>query len=92
MVIGTPDIDERPEAAFKFIAMVSNICRQIRWLAILPNDDAILIVTVVCRAEPKRAVFLVDGTILSELGDRIRHLSRMQRTLAEPDVETHIKT
>ena len=63
------------------------VCRH----AVVTYDDAILVVTVIRRAQPQGAVLVVDLSLLLERLTSVAHGLGMERALAEPFVERHVE-
>ncbi len=95
VVVGAPDVDDAVEAAVELVLVVGDVGGEVRVVAVGLDEHAVLVVTEVGRAEPHRALVLVDVAGLAQRGDRAndRGLTAgallVQRALREPHVEVH---
>ena len=91
VMICPPDVDEMREAALQLVPMVGDVRCKVRRHAVVTYDDAILVVTVIRRAQPQGAVLVVDLSLLLERLTSVAHGLGMERALAEPFVERHVE-
>jgi hypothetical protein len=88
VVVGAPDIDQVVEAAAELFGDIADVRSEVRRLPVGPIDHTILVVAEVGRAEPDRAVLLVDVAMLAESLDRpIDPASLVEGRLGGPDIE-----
>ena len=89
MVIRAPDVDEAAVPAPVFIIVVGNIRCEIGRDTVVAENDAILVVAVVRRAQPDRSVLLICRAAFEEHVHNAPHSFGMQRALAVPAIERH---
>ena len=76
------------EAATELLGHVADVGGEVGRLAVRAEDDPVLVVAVRRRAEPDRAVLLVDVSALAQALDRARDPALVvEARLARPDVE-----
>ena len=63
VVVGAPDVDEVVEAAAELLGDVADVGGEVRRPAVGAVDDPVLVVAEGRRAEPQRAVLLVDVAV-----------------------------
>ena len=56
MVVGAPDVDQPVEAALELVEVVGDVRGEVRVLAGRALEDAVLVVAVLGRAQPQRAL------------------------------------
>ena len=87
-MVGAPDVDEVVEAAAELLGHVADVGGEVGRLAVRAEDDPVLVVAERGRAEPDRAVLLVDVAALAQALDRARDPALVvEARLAGPDVE-----
>ena len=90
VVVGAPDVDEVVEAAVELLGDVADVGREVGRFAGGSVDDPVLVVAEGGRAEPDRAVLLVDMAALAQALDRSGDPALVvEPRLARPDVEMH---
>ena len=88
MVVRAPDVDEVVETAAELLGHVPDVGGEIGRLAVRAEDHPILVVAEIGRAEPDRAVLLVDVAAFAQPLDRPRDPALIvQARLARPDIE-----
>ena len=90
-MVSAPDVDKMPETARQLVPMIGDVRCEVRRHTVVAYDNAILVVTVIRRAQPKSAVLFVDLAFFFEGLTGVAHCFRMKRALAEPFVECHMK-
>ncbi len=71
VVVGAQQVDGAVGAALALVQVVGDVAREVRGLAVRLDEDAVLVVAVGGRAQPHRAVALVDDlAALTQAVDR----------------------
>ena len=70
VVIRAPDVDQVVEAAAELLGDVADVGGEVGRLAVRADDDPVLVVAERRRAEPQRAVLLVDVAAVAQPLDR----------------------
>src|SRR5512147_2209264 len=85
VVIGTPDVDELREAPGKLVPVVGYVRGEIGVLAVLLDDDPVLVITEGSGLEPKRAgLFIGKAALFKLLNGALDRIVRKKTFLAEP--------
>ena len=88
VVVGAPDVDQLVEAAAELLGDVADVGGEVGRLAVRADDHPVLVVAERRRAEPQRAVLLVDVAARAQPLDRaLDPAVVVERALALPDVE-----
>ena len=93
VVVGAPNVDEAVEAAVELVGVVGDVRGEVGVRTVGLHEDAVLVVAVIGRTEPKGTLGLVQLVSGAELvkGTRDGRLALliggMERALGEPDVE-----
>ena len=88
VVVGAPDVDQVVEAAAELLGDVADVGREVGRPAVGPVDHPVLVVAERGRAEPDRAVLLVDVAARAQaLDGALDPALVVERALALPDVE-----
>ena len=88
VVVGAPDVDQLLEAAAELLGDVADVRGEVGRLAVRAQDHPVLVVAERRRAEPGRAVLLVDVAAGPQPLDRPADPALgVERALALPDVE-----
>lgn len=91
MVVSAPDIDELVVATADLISYIGDIGAEIGRHAIRADDHAVLVIAVLCGAEPESAVLLVHIVFVLQDFKRFIHLIRIERSFGEPVVEVDME-
>ena len=91
VVVGAEHVDRhvrRVVLAVALVAVVGDVGGEVRVVAVGFDDDAVFVVTVLRRFEPRGAVLFVDVAACAQVVDRLLDLAVfVQAVLVEPDVE-----
>ena len=88
VVVGAPDVDQVVEAAAELLGHVADVGREVGRRAVRADHDPVLVVAERGRAEPQRAVLLVEVAGRPQALDRpVDPALGVERALALPDVE-----
>ena len=88
VVVDAPDVDQVVEPAAELLGHVADVGREVRRPTVGAVDHAVLVVAEGGRAEPGRAVLLVDVAAVAQPLDRALDPALVvERRLALPDVE-----
>ena len=73
------------------VQIVGQVSREIGGLTVGLDDDPVLVVPEIRRAQPQGTVLVVDLSLLLERLTSVAHGLGMERALAEPFVERHVE-
>ena len=79
VMVGPPEIDRLDEAAAALVQMICRVGEEVRRRAVAPHEHAVLLVPELGRAEPLRAVLLIDDSALLEKLERLPKSPRRDR-------------
>ena len=92
MVVSAPQVNNTVKAAFKFIAVVGNICRKISRHAIVADNNAVFIIAVFGSFQPQRAVFFIHIAAFGKvIAGFLNFVAVVQGLLAKPYIISNIK-
>ena len=92
MMVSTPQVNNTVKAAFKFIAVIGNICSKISRHAIVADNNAVLIVAVFGSFQPQRAVFFIHIAAFGKvIAGFLNFVAVVQGLLTEPYIISNIK-
>ena len=93
VVVGAEQVDAQVEAALPLVEVVGGVGGEVGRLAVALDEDPVLVVAEVGRAQPDRAVLLEDVALLAQPGQPpLDRAGLVQRALGEPDVEVGRKS
>ena len=88
VVVGAEHVDAQVEAAVELVLRVGDVAGDVGGVAVRLDDHAVLVVAVVGRLQPPRAVVLVELAVVLQLRHgRLDGPGLEQRILVEVDVE-----
>ena len=88
VVVCPPDVDQVVEASAELLGDVADVRREVGRFSVRANDDPILVIAEVGRAEPRRPVVLVQVAAVPESSHRpLDPAVGMQAALVRPHVE-----
>ncbi len=90
VVVGAPHVDLAIEAALALVLVVGDVRGEVGVLAAGAHQHAVLVVAVVGRAQPQRALAAIRAPLFLEDRKRVRHRARIalvQGALICPAIE-----
>ena len=95
VVVGAPDVDQVVETAHELVMVIGHVANEVRHLAVLLDEDAVLVIAECRGAEPGGAILLEKVALLVHRVQSARHrglprlIGHVERALREPAVEMH---
>ncbi len=92
VVVGTEEVDADVVAAVALVDVVRRVAGEVRELAVAADEDPVLVVVEVRRAQPHRAVGLEHVAVLAQPREPpLDRAARVERALGVPDVEVRVE-